>query len=124
MKNLQISRTIIDHLIELNNAVRELDNSEEGFNSLPSGEEVLKYVTDPRRLEMHKIINTLPQEEKDELSAIMWVGRGDFAGFDDAMAHASGFHGENAGSYLGAKPLGKYLPEGLEILEAEGIIVR
>lgn len=112
----------LHRIAELNKEWREKYRSKPGIQEVPPVEGIITAITDPIRMEMHQLINTLPQNQKDELSAIVWLGRGDFADFETAIDYATRFHGEDAGSYLGAKPLFKYIPEGVEALRAEGIV--
>lgn len=77
---------------------------------------------DPTAVELRNWIDDLPDDEKAELVAIMWLGRGDDedAGtFPNLVEEASGRqqHGRRTAAYLlGTPQLGDYLEEGLDKL--------
>lgn len=63
-------------------------------------------------------IDSLPSDEKHELSDEMLLGRGDFGTFDDALAYTKDFNPETTGLYLFGKTLAldRYLQHGMERL--------
>lgn len=79
-------------------------------------------ITNPTRKELVAAIRSLNEDEKIELLALVWVGRGDFSAeeWDDALATASDRHnGREAKYLLGIPLLGDYIEEGLETLGIE-----
>lgn len=84
-------------------------------------EKMEKYFDDPIRVELSSIINNLPQDEKDELMALMYFGREvDNTSHDDFEFMKKKLHHE--GDYdtdhiLAKAPLAKYLRSALEKLD-------
>ena len=79
-------------------------------------------ITNPTRKELVAALRSLNEDEKIELLALVWVGRGDFSAeeWDDALATASDRHnGREAKYLLGIPLLGDYIEEGLETLGVE-----
>lgn len=122
MKTLTIPLNTITRIAELNKEYRDKYAQSEGFRSIDS-DQFLKAINDPLREEMHNLINDLPLNQKQELSAVVLLGRGDFSDFDSAYKHSKGFDGETTAMYLEAKPLYKYIPDGIAALENEGISI-
>jgi hypothetical protein len=80
-------------------------------------EKLLEYLNDPLRDELKSLITGLSDQEKAELSALAWVGRGDDPSrdFEDWLEYAKSFDQDNTFNYLsGIANLGGYLEEGLE----------
>lgn len=76
----------------------------------------------PTRKELVAAIRSLNEDEKIELMALMWVGRGDFSleEWDEALSTAADRHnGRDANYLLGTPLLGDYIEEGLETLGIE-----
>lgn len=76
-------------------------------------------ITNPTRRELVAAIRSLNEDEKIELLALVWVGRGDFSAeeWSDALSTASDRHnGREANYLLGIPLLGDYIEEGLETL--------
>ncbi|MFC4623992.1 DUF3775 domain-containing protein [Daeguia caeni] len=70
----------------------------------------------PTRKELVAAIHSLNEDERMELLALMWLGRGDFSTseWEDALATAADRHnGAEADYLLGTPLLGDYLEEGL-----------
>jgi hypothetical protein len=74
-----------------------------------------------KSLALRNLVKSLPDDQKDELLALMWLGRADadetVEMWSDLVAAA---HGEEhkSSALLGKSPLGIYLSKGLECLEA------
>ena len=69
----------------------------------------------PAGEELKEAIEVLNDDQRDELVALMWVGRGDYTGEDwhDALEAARERHNGREASYLMGTPLlGDYLEEG------------
>ncbi|MBJ6133291.1 DUF3775 domain-containing protein [Ochrobactrum sp. Q0168] len=70
----------------------------------------------PTRKELFAAIRSLNEDQRIELLALMWVGRGDFSPeeWDDALSTASERHNGREAKYLIGTPLlGDYIEEGL-----------
>lgn len=73
----------------------------------------------PTRKELVSAIRSLNEDERIELLALLWVGRGDFSAseWQDALATAAERHnGREAKYLLGTPLLGDYIEEGLVAL--------
>jgi hypothetical protein len=71
---------------------------------------------DPTREEMTAFIDGLTEDEKVDLVALTWLGRGDgeLDEWDELREEAACLHNKRAAAYLLAKPmLGDHLEEGL-----------
>ena len=67
----------------------------------------------PTELELIELMEPLSDEQKTELLALYWLGRGDFDDFDEAKSHALEQDPNNAHIYLSEKiGLGDMLGEG------------
>jgi hypothetical protein len=93
---------------------------EEQYGANPSDEgfrEVLDETSDdPVFDELREFIGALHVDERAELVALAWIGRGDHErdGWREAVALARREHGDDTGRYLLGLPLlGDYLEEGL-----------
>ncbi len=85
-------------------------------------------LNNPKRNQLYELLSGLSAEQKQELSALTWLGRGDFseegeAEFDRALQHARGFNGTDTAEYLIGKPLHTYLPLGLDRLKQFGYVL-
>jgi hypothetical protein len=79
---------------------------------------------DPVREELVSFINDLNNDEKAELVALAWVGRGTFgvSDWNEAVSTARSEHGKYTAKYLLEMPLlGDYLEDGLAEF-GEGIV--
>ncbi len=81
-------------------------------------ETLQEYLTDPRRKKFKEIVNSLSKEERAELLACFWLGRGERATADDwdaLMVNARMEDDKGTADYLIAKgPLADYLDRGLK----------
>lgn len=87
-------------------------------------ENIQEYLHDPRRRKFKEIVSSLGKEERAELLALVWLGRGDdkvkVEEWDSLLAHARKEDDEGIGNYLIAKaPLSGYLDKGLAKLEGK-----
>jgi hypothetical protein len=76
-------------------------------------------LANPTRKELFAAIRSLNIDERQELLALMWVGRGDFSAeeWDEALATAADRdNGREAKYLIGTPLLGDYLEEGLVAL--------
>ncbi len=74
--------------------------------------------------ELTSAIRALNEDEKAELIALAWLGRGtfDIEEWDEAVATARSEHGKRAAEYLMGLPLlGDYLEDGMALFD-EGIV--
>jgi hypothetical protein len=79
---------------------------------------------DPTREELVGAIRELNEDERAELVALAWLGRGtyDLEEWDEAVSTARSEHGRNAAKYLIGLPLlGDYLEDGMAMFD-EGIV--
>jgi hypothetical protein len=79
-------------------------------------------LTNPTRKELFAAIRSLNIDERQELLALMWVGRGDFSvdEWDEALSTtADRDNGREAKYLIGTPLLGDYLEEGLAALGVE-----
>jgi hypothetical protein len=79
---------------------------------------------DATREELSGAIKELNEDERAELIALAWLGRGtyDLEEWDEAVATAKTEHGRRAAQYLMSLPLlGDYLEDGMALFE-EGIV--
>jgi hypothetical protein len=89
-----------------------------GGNAIDEGfrEIIADHADDPVQLELQSFINDLNVDDKCELVALMWVGRGDFSSDDWANALAvarARSAGQTASYLLGTPQLADFLAEGL-----------
>ena len=107
--------------------VKEGDSDpDEGSNPTDDGNaDVLEDQSDdPVREELLAAIRGLDEDERAELVALAWLGRGtyDLEEWDDAVATARSEHRKRAGEYLLSLPLlGDYLEDGLALFD-EGVV--
>lgn len=79
-------------------------------------------IDNPTRKELVAAIQSLNEDERIELLALVWVGRGDFSAeeWEEALSTAGDRHnGREAKYLLGIPLLGDYIEEGLETLGIE-----
>lgn len=85
---------------------------DEAFDELDGGEEEI----DPLREELVGFVEALGEDERIELVALVWIGRGDYdiEEWDDALEAAADQHNERVADYLLGMPrLADFLEEGL-----------
>jgi hypothetical protein len=73
----------------------------------------------PTAQELREAIDALNVDEREELLALLWLGRGDYyaAGWSEALAQARDTASSTETDYLMGTPLlGDYLEEGVEVL--------
>jgi len=80
------------------------------------------YFTDPKRKHFKEIVNSLSKEERAELLALVWLGRGDegvtVEDWDSALQRARKEDDEGTANYLiGKSPLAEYIDRGLKKME-------
>lgn len=120
MKTLEISLETLNRLIDIKNEIMDKYPEREGFNKIDT-DEMMRFFQEPLRDDFRKVIADLSQNQKRELSAIVWLGRGDFDDFQSAYDYAKGFDGQDTASYLEGKPLQEYISKGIAALREEGI---
>jgi len=79
---------------------------------------------DATREELASAIHALNEDERAELIALAWLGRGtfDLEEWDEAVSTARSEHGKRAAEYLIGLPLlGDYLEDGMALFD-EGIV--
>ncbi len=123
MKSLNVSLKTVARIAELNKEYREKYEKSESTSGKINTDRVLEAISDPLRAEMHKLIDELSLEQKQELSALVWMGRGDFDDFESAFEYAKTLAGRGTANYLEAKPLFEYIPDGIATLEKEDIFL-
>jgi hypothetical protein len=77
------------------------------------------HTDDPVVEELTSFINSLSEDERIDLVALMWLGRDDYSASDwsEVRAEASRAHNERTAGYLLGTPLlGDFLEEGLSVL--------
>jgi hypothetical protein len=82
------------------------------------GVEILEdYKDDPTLQELTTAIETLNEDEKVDLLALAWFGRGSFDSWREALTAADAMRAKNIRRYLlGTPQLGDYLEEGISRL--------
>ena len=119
--------TPLEQLAYIVEKAREFDaetapvDSDSGSN--PSDDNDVAILEDtpdnPTRQELAAALNSLDDDQKIEILALMWVGRGDFdrAEWQDALAQARDVRNESETDYLIGTPLlADYLESGLDAL--------
>lgn len=94
------------------------DEEEEGFDEEEAEEESAS--RDPYKEELSTFISNLSDDEQIELTALAWMGRGDFTrdDWEDGLDTARDRHNERTADYLMGIPLlPDYLAEGLAAFE-------
>lgn len=120
-------KTSLEQLAYIIAKAREFDaetapvDSESGSN--PSDDNDVAILEDtsdnPTRQELEAALDALDDEQRIEILALLWVGRGDFdrAEWRDALTQAREVHNETETDYLIGTPLlGDYLEEALDAL--------
>ena len=85
---------------------------------------IKSYLADPRRKKFVEIVNALSKEERAELLAVVWLGRGD-AGitmddWNSLTEHARSEDDIGTADYLiGKSPLADYIDRGLKKMEGK-----
>jgi hypothetical protein len=108
--------------------VKEGDSDpDEGSNPTDDGNaDVLEdQADDPTREELIGAIRELNNDQRAELVALAWLGRGTYEieEWNEALSTAKSEHGKRAAEYLIGLPLlGDYLEDGLSEFEDEGIV--
>jgi len=121
---LQIPPEQLAYIIE---KAREFDaetapvDSSSGSNPTDDKDVVVLEATgdNPTEQELLAVLDALNDEQRIEILALMWVGRGDFGREEwrDALAQAREVHNENETAYLTGTPLlADYLEIGLDLL--------
>jgi len=82
------------------------------------------YFTDPKRKHFKEIVNSLGKEERAELLALVWLGRGDegvtVKDWDSVLEHAKKEDDEGTADYLiGKSPIASYIDKGLKKMEGK-----
>lgn len=82
--------------------------------------ELLQYPEDRTRefAALWKLVRRLSHEQRCELEALTWLGRGDSSSWAELVKHAQSFGDspDAATSYICGKPLHDYLPRGLSLV--------
>ncbi|HTQ32923.1 MAG TPA: DUF3775 domain-containing protein [Stellaceae bacterium] len=119
--------TPLEQLAYIIEKAREFDvqtapvDSDSGSNPSDDNDVAILEATDdnPTLGELTAALDALDDEQRIELLALVWVGRGDFdrAEWRDALAQAREVHDENETSYLLGTPLlADYLETALDLL--------
>jgi hypothetical protein len=123
MKTLEISLHILDKIVNLDKKLhaedKEPDKAEEGS----SVENNKKWFNSADKLELSRLMERLPLNQKQELTAIVWMGTKNFEDFESAFKQATTFDEEGTIEYLSGKPLYEYIPDGVNALKSEGISI-
>ncbi|MCW0182408.1 DUF3775 domain-containing protein [Zavarzinia sp.] len=104
--------------------VKEAPNDAEDGGSNASDDGMVSVLEDhgddPVRAELFAFINGLNDDEKVDLVALVWLGRGDgdFDDWDELRAHAAANKHRTARYLLGIPLVGDFVEEGLEQLGA------
>jgi hypothetical protein len=96
-------------------------DEDSGSNPTDDGSrDILEATADnPTRRELKAAVNSLNEDQRIELLALTWLGRGDYlpGDWDEAMEEAARRHDRREAEYLASTPLlSDYLEEGLELL--------
>lgn len=121
----EVNPDIVCRLIEL---AREFHAQEEvvfpEVNGNPSGDwatqMLANHAEDMTFQEFRSIVNDLDPDQQQQVVALLWVGRGDYAleEWDDALAQATDDWTPGTAEYLIVHPmLAEYLIEGLELFD-------
>ncbi|HYU11248.1 MAG TPA: DUF3775 domain-containing protein [Stellaceae bacterium] len=120
-------KTPLEHLTYIIEKAREFDAEtapvDSGSGSNPSDDKdvaILEATIDnPTRQELTAALDSLDNEQRIEILALMWLGRGDFdrSEWRDALAQAREIHNAHETSYLIGTPLlADYLEEAVAAL--------
>ena len=116
MKTLEITREKLQAITEFDKEISERHDEKPGLMS--AIESVVAYSTDTSKNDLQDTIGELSTEEKRELSAIIWLGRGDYPDFQAAYARAKEFDQDAAAHYF--EEIAEYIPAGIAAAEKEG----
>jgi len=108
-----------DSEIELPDEEPEEDAADDEIEEGELEERLARYREDPQYAELVAIIDSLNVDERVQLIALAWIGRGDFTAdeWGDAVEEARDAHTRHTAAYLiGIPMLGDYLEEGLSAL--------
>lgn len=115
---LKITREKLNAIAEFDKEISE--RHDEKSSLISAIESVVAYSTDTSKKDLQDAIGELSVEERRELSAIIWLGRGDFPNFESAYDHAKAFDDNAvAGHYF--EGVAEYIPAGISLTEKEGI---
>jgi hypothetical protein len=108
-------RNIVNHAREFQvQASMEADTAPETIEDDQAFERLTQWHGDERYLELKTAIEDLEPDQQRVLVALMWLGRGDFDDWNEALASAEEASGVSTADYLIATPLlADYLDEGL-----------
>lgn len=117
-KTLKITREKLQAITEFDQEISERHDKKSGIIS--AIESVVAYSTDTSKKDLQDAVSELSIEERRELSAIIWLGRGDYANFEAAYEHAGEFD-QNAAAPHYFEGIAEYIPAGITLTEKEGI---
>ncbi|HML10240.1 MAG TPA: DUF3775 domain-containing protein [Stellaceae bacterium] len=120
-------KTPLEQLAYIIEKAREFDeetapvDSDSGSNPSDDNDVSILEATgdNPTSQELVAALDGLNDEQRIEILALMWLGRGDFdrSGWRDALAQARDVHNENETAYLTGTPLlADYLENALDLL--------
>lgn len=101
----------VENPVESDNPEPASDAVDDNFRSI-----LEDFASDATFQELKTFLDGLNDDERIQVLALMWLGRGDFtiSEWDDAVAQARGAHNELETNYLLGTPLvSDYLEEGL-----------
>lgn len=119
MKTLKITRERLNRIVELDEEIRQKHVHKDDL--ITAVEKMMAWSTDTVRKDFQDFINDLSVEEKRELSAIVYLGRGDFRNFNEAYEHATGFDNDAVSAPDYFQVLSVTIPAGVASVEKEGI---
>jgi hypothetical protein len=125
--SLKITRELVDRLIGLKedydsrwpaSTGKESFDIDDASNVEDTLEDMKLRGNDPARQKFYEIVKSLSREERNELLALMWFGRGDPGDFEDLVKHASEDIATSGDApYMFSKsPVADYLKNGLKKL--------
>ncbi len=126
MRILIITNDKIDRIIKAKKKSEEWDLIPANETDLSPVNQLKRHLKNPEALEFSNLVNNLSLEEKKELSALFWLGKGDLDSFESAYKNANKVVGDGklTAHYLGGKDLSKYISKSLEKLSEEGITLK
>ncbi len=110
---IELSQALVSELIAIDNEKRSSDHD------VPMGVSKMSRLFNLNIIET--LIYSIPLEQKRQLAAVMWLGRDEYDEFSVALNYARRFADDDMAQYIASKPLGEYLPKGLERLQKAGI---
>lgn len=117
-KTLGITREKLNAIAEFDQEISERHDEKKSIIS--AIESVVAYSTDTSKKDLQDAVGELSLEERRELSAIIWLGRGDYADFETAYNRAVEFD-QNAAAAHYFEGIAEYIPAGIALTEKEGI---